>query len=154
MINFLDLHAQYLSIKDEIDSAVTSVISDSAFIGGKYVKQFERSFSEYQNVKYCVGVGNGTDALEIAIESLNLPENSEIIVPANSFIASAEAVLRTGHNIVFCDVNSDDYTIKYRRSKKKNNFQYFCNYGSTSLWTSMRYGFTNFNGQQIQLKNY
>jgi dTDP-4-amino-4,6-dideoxygalactose transaminase len=119
MINFLDLHAQYLSIKDEIDSAVTSVISDSAFIGGKYVKQFERSFSEYQNVKYCVGVGNGTDALEIAIESLNLPENSEIIVPANSFIASAEAVLRTGHNIVFCDVNSDDYTINIEDLKKR-----------------------------------
>ena len=121
MINFLDLHAQYLSIKDEIDYAIASVIRDSAFIGGKYVEQFEENFSEYQNAKYCVGVGNGTDALEIAIEALNLPKNSEIIVPANSFIASAEAVARSGHRVVFCDVNSDDYTISISDVKKRIN---------------------------------
>jgi dTDP-4-amino-4,6-dideoxygalactose transaminase len=111
MIKFLDLYSQYLSIKDEIDSAILSVISDSAFIGGKYVKKFEDSFAKYQQAKYCIGVGNGTDALEIAIEALDLPKGSEIIVPANSFIASAEAVTRTGHKIVFCDINLKDYTI-------------------------------------------
>ena len=111
MIKFLDLHAQYSLIKNEIDDAITSVINESAFIGGKYVKQFEENFSEYQQAQYCVGVGNGTDALEIAIEALNLPQGSEIIVPANSFIASAEAVVRTGHKIIFCDTSPDDYTI-------------------------------------------
>ncbi len=111
MIKFLDLHAQYSLIKNEIDDAITSVINESAFIGGKYVKQFEENFSEYQQAQYCVGVGNGTDALEIAIEELNLPQGSEIIVPANSFIASAEAVVRTGHKIIFCDTSPDDYTI-------------------------------------------
>jgi dTDP-4-amino-4,6-dideoxygalactose transaminase len=111
MIKFLDLHAQYLSIKEEIDTAISSVISESAFIGGKYVQQFEEKFSEYQQVRNCVGVGNGTDALEIAIEALDLPKGSEIIVPANSFIASAEAVTRSGYKVVFCDVNPDDYTI-------------------------------------------
>jgi dTDP-4-amino-4,6-dideoxygalactose transaminase len=111
MIKFLDLHHQYVSIKDEIDTAIASVIRDSAYIGGEYVKQFEEEFSSYLQTKHCVGVGNGTDALEIAIEALDLPEGSEIIVPANSFIASAEAISRTGHKIVFCDVNSDDYTI-------------------------------------------
>lgn len=119
MIKFLDLHAQYLSIKDEVNSAIYEVIHDSAFIGGKYVKQFEENFASYQNVKFCVGVGNGTDALEIAIEVLNLPVGSEIIVPANSFIASAEAVSRTGHKIVFCDANSDDYTINIDDLKKR-----------------------------------
>ena len=111
MTPFLDLQAQYLSIKDEIDYAVQSVINKSAFIGGKYVEQFEVNFSNYQQAKYCIGVGNGTDAIEIAIESLNLPYESEIIVPANSFIASAEAVTRAGHKVVFCDANNDDYTI-------------------------------------------
>jgi len=119
MVKFVDLQAQYLSIKSEIDSAIESVISDSAFIGGKYVQQFEESFSQYQDAKYCIGVGNGTDALEIAIEALNLPKGSEIIVPANSFIASAEAVVRTGHKIVFCDVNSDDYTINLDDVKRR-----------------------------------
>jgi dTDP-4-amino-4,6-dideoxygalactose transaminase len=119
MINFLDLHAQYLSIKDEIDAAMAAVICESAFIGGKYVKQFEENFGDYQQAKYCVGVGNGTDALEIAIEALELPHESEIIVPANSFIASAEAVSRTGHKIVFCDANPDDYTISLEDVRRR-----------------------------------
>ena len=119
MIKFLDLHAQYSSIKNEIDNAISSVINESAFIGGRHVKQFEENFSKYQQVRYCVGVGNGTDALEIAIEALNLPQGSEIIVPANSFIASAEAVTRAGFNIVFCDANSDDYTIDIKDIKNR-----------------------------------
>jgi len=119
MIKFLDLNAQYLSIKSEVDSAIVAVIRDSAFIGGKYVKQFEEHFATYQQVKYCVGVGNGTDAMEIAIEALNLPEGGEIIVPANSFIASAEAVIRSGHKVIFCDVNKNDYTINLDDIKQR-----------------------------------
>ena len=119
MIKFLDLHSQYLSIKEEIDQAISNVISESAFIGGKYVSQFEENFADYQQAKYCVGVGNGTDALEIAIEALNLPKCGEIIVPANSFIASAETVSRLGHKIVFCDARSDDYTINIADLKKR-----------------------------------
>ena len=119
MVSFLDLHKQYISIKDDIDSAVASVIRDSSYIGEKYVSQFEENFSFYQDAKYCIGVGNGTDAIEIAIEALSLPKGSEIIVPANSFIASAEAVSRTGHQVVFCDANSDDYTLKLDDVKKR-----------------------------------
>tara|TARA_B100001093_G_scaffold519437_2_gene608473 strand:- start:3663 stop:4772 length:1110 start_codon:yes stop_codon:yes gene_type:complete len=119
MIKFLDLHSQYLSIKEEIDHAISNVIGESAFIGGKYVSQFEEHLADYQKAKYCVGVGNGTDALEIAIESLNLPNGGEIIVPANSFISSAEAVSRLGHKIVFCDARSDDYTINIADLKKR-----------------------------------
>ncbi len=103
MIKFLDLTKQYKSVQNEIDEAIKAVLTESAFIGGKYVKQFEEEFSAYQEAKYCVGVGNGTDALEIAIEALELPKESEIIVPANSFIASSEAVTRAGHKVIFCD---------------------------------------------------
>ena len=119
MIKFLDLNKQYEDIKDEIDEAIKNVINETAFIGGKYVSQFEKEFSTYQEVKHCIGVGNGTDALEIAIESLNLPVNSEIIVPANSFIASSESVTRTGHKVVFCDCNENNYTISINSIKSK-----------------------------------
>jgi dTDP-4-amino-4,6-dideoxygalactose transaminase len=111
MIKFLDLQSQYQLIKPEIDDAIASVISESAFVGGKYVKKFEEEFATYCTSKFCIGVGNGTDALEIAIESLGLPSGSEVIVPANSFIASSEAVTRQGHKVVFADVTSDSYIL-------------------------------------------
>jgi len=119
MIKFLDLYEQYISIKSEIDEAIASVIRDSAFVGGKYVKEFEENFAEFQEAQFCVGAGNGTDALEIAIEALNLEKDSEIIVPANSFVASSEAVTRAGCKVVFCDVNSDDYTINISDAKAR-----------------------------------
>ncbi len=119
MIKFLDLKKQYEDIKDEIDEAIKNVISETAFIGGKYVTKFEEEFAIYQEAKYCIGVGNGTDALEIAIESLDLPKGSEIIVPANSFIASSEAVTRSGHKVVFCDCDENNYTISIPSIKSK-----------------------------------
>lgn len=111
MIKFLDLNSQYKKIKDEIDQSIKSVIENSAYIGGAYLKNFESEFANYIGVKNCVGVGNGTDALEIAIEALQLPEKSEIIVPANSFIASSEAVSRLGHKVVFADCDPASYTL-------------------------------------------
>lgn len=119
MIQFLDLKKQYNDIKEEIDEAIKNVISETAFIGGKYVSNFEQEFAKYQEAKYCVGVGNGTDALEIAIEALDLPQGSEIIVPANSFIASSEAVTRSGHRVVFCDCDENNYTILISSLKSK-----------------------------------
>jgi len=119
MIKFLDLSKQYNDIKEEIDEAIKNVISETAFIGGKYVSKFEEEFANYQDSKYCIGVGNGTDALEIAIESLNLPKGSEIIVPANSFIASSEAITRSGHKVVFCDCDDNNYTISMPSIKSK-----------------------------------
>ena len=119
MIKFLDLQSQYKSIQKDVDTAIKEVLSESAFIGGKYVDKFENDFSSYVGVDYCVGVGNGTDALEIAIESLSLPPESEIIVPANSFIATSEAVTRAGHKVVFCDVDKDSYVISIEDIEKR-----------------------------------
>lgn len=110
-IKFLDLQSQYKSIKEEIDAAIQSIIENSQFIGGRPLSDFEHEFAKIHNSEFCIGVGNGTDALEIAIEALDLPKGSEIIVPANSFIATSEAVSRTGHKVVFCDVSPDDYTL-------------------------------------------
>lgn len=119
MIKFLDLQAQYQSIKTDIDEAIASVIRDSAFIGGSYAKTFESQFAALIGAKHCVGVGNGTDAIEIAIEALGLPEGSEIIVPGNSFIASSEAVTRSGHRVVFADVDEDSYVLTAETVREK-----------------------------------
>jgi len=121
MIKFNDLFEQYSKIKLEVDEAISSVIRDTAFIGGKYVEKFEENFAQYHESKFCLGVANGTDALEIAIESLNLKKGSEIIVPANSFISSAECVVRLGYKLVFCDVYPSNYTIDLDDLSKKIN---------------------------------
>jgi len=110
-IPLVDLKAQYESIKDEIDSAISEVISKSAFIGGSYVQSFEKAFASFCNVKHCVGVGNGTDALFIALKTLGIGEGDEVIVPANSFIATSEAVTMTGAKVAFVDIDPRTYNM-------------------------------------------
>jgi len=119
MIKFLDLEKQYASIRSELDNAIRSVIRESAFIGGKYVEKFEEQFAAYQQARHCIGVANGTDAMEIAIEALALPPGSEILVPANTFIATSEAVTRSGHKVVFCDCDPRTYTISVEDAARR-----------------------------------
>lgn len=111
MIKFLDLKSQYHSIQPEIDAAIASVIADAAFVSGPYAKKFEQEFASWLGADWCIGVGNGTDAIEIALEALDLPPGSEVIVPGNSFIASSEAVTRNGLKVVFADVDPGHYTL-------------------------------------------
>lgn len=111
MIRFLDLTSQYHSIKPDVDAAIADTIADAAFIGGKALKQFESDFAAFQGAEHCIGVGNGTDSLEIILEAMGLPVGSEVIVPANSFISSSEAVTRSGHQVVFADVDPTTYTL-------------------------------------------
>jgi dTDP-4-amino-4,6-dideoxygalactose transaminase len=106
-------------MKLEIDEAIKDVIQKSNFIGGSIVSRFEENFANYVGSKYCIGVGNGTDALEISIEALKMPTGSEIIVPANSYIASAEAVTRSGHDVIFADVDHNSYVISVEDIEKK-----------------------------------
>jgi dTDP-4-amino-4,6-dideoxygalactose transaminase len=111
LIKFLDLAHQYRTIRSEIDDAIQKILDDAAFVGGRAVSDFEDAFGSYQGATHCVGVGNGTDAIEIALEALDLPRGSDIIVPANSFIASSEAVTRSGHRVVFADVDPTTYVL-------------------------------------------
>ncbi|MGA1825061.1 MAG: DegT/DnrJ/EryC1/StrS family aminotransferase [bacterium] len=110
-VPFVDLKKQYESIKDEIDKAITKVISKTAFIGGPFVKSFEKAFAAFCNVKYCIGVGNGTDALFIALKALGIDKGHEVITAANSFIATSEAITMTGARVVFVDINPESYNI-------------------------------------------
>lgn len=111
MIKFLDLKNQYRSLKPEIDAAIAAVIEDTSFVNGPSVGQFEAAFAEALGAEHCIGVANGTDAIEIALEALDLPPLSEVVTAANSFIASAESITRTGHRVVFADVDPGTYTL-------------------------------------------
>lgn len=111
MVKFLDLNSQYRSLQAEIDAAIAGTIERSSYIGGPDLPAFEQEFAAYQQAEHCIGVGNGTDAIEIALEALELPPGSEILVPANSFIASSEAVTRGGHKVVFCQSDPRTYGI-------------------------------------------
>lgn len=119
MIKFLDLKAQYDQISDNINLAISDVINNSAFVGGEKVCEFEDEFARYVGVEKCVGVGNGTDALEIALKSFNFEPGSQIILPANSFIATSEAVTNAGYSVIFCDICPENCNIDLDDLEKK-----------------------------------
>ena len=108
-IKFLDLKKNYISCKQEIDDSISNVINNTSFINGSIVSTFEKNFANYCNIKHCIGVANGTDALELAVASLNLPENSEIITQGNTYIASCLAALNNKFKIRLVDINPDNY---------------------------------------------
>lgn len=117
-VKYRDFQRHYALFKDECLSAIDEVLKEGEFILGSAVKRFENEFSTYLKVKYCIGVASGTDALEMAIEALKLPPQSEILVPANSFIATAEAVTRSGHKVVFADCHPKTYCLSIESLKK------------------------------------
>lgn len=110
-VPFVDLKAQYQSLQGEFDEAILRVLSETAFISGKYATAFENEFSEYLGADHCVAVANGTDAIEIALRAVGVEKGDEVIVPANTFIATAEAVSNIGAVAVFADINAEHYTI-------------------------------------------
>ncbi|MEI6681802.1 MAG: DegT/DnrJ/EryC1/StrS family aminotransferase [Bacteroidota bacterium] len=102
-VNFLDLKSQYLSIKPEIDAAIQNVLDKTAFAAGPFVKEFEENFAKAQGAKFCVGVNSGTAALHIAFMAVDIKHGDEVIVPANTFFATPEAVSLAGAIPVFVD---------------------------------------------------
>jgi dTDP-4-amino-4,6-dideoxygalactose transaminase len=110
-IPFVDLHAQYLSLKSEIDSSISQVIKESAFIRSHYVDDFEEQFARIQDTKHCVSCGNATDALYILMKGLNIQPGDEVITSAHSWISTSETITQAGGKVVFCDTNLDTFTI-------------------------------------------
>jgi len=107
MIQLVDLKAQYDTIRDEITEAIQSVIESSAFVGGNAVREFEKEFAAYCDVKACVGVGNGTDAIYLVLRALGVGAGDEVITVAHTFIATSEAISMTGARPVFIDIKED-----------------------------------------------
>src|SRR5438067_5378530 len=110
-VPLVDLGAQYLTIEDEIASALRRVLEKGDFVLGAAVREFEAAFASYCGVPHAIGVGSGTDALFLAMRALNLGPGDEVIVPAMTFIATAEPVIYCGARPVFVDVRPDDLLI-------------------------------------------
>ncbi|MDR0790003.1 MAG: DegT/DnrJ/EryC1/StrS family aminotransferase [Bacteroidales bacterium] len=117
-IQMVDLANQYNKIKNEIDTAIQEVIDSTAFVKGTKVKEFEANMARFLDVKHVISVGNGTDALQIALMSLDLKLGDEVIVPDFTFIASAEVVALLGLTPVFADVNYETFNINPSSIKK------------------------------------
>jgi dTDP-4-amino-4,6-dideoxygalactose transaminase len=110
-IPFVDLHAQYLNIKPEIDAAIAEVIADSAFIRSRHVDAFERAWADTVGVKHCVSCANGTDALYIAMRGLGIQPGDEVITTAHSWISTSETITQAGGRVIFCDTDNETFNI-------------------------------------------
>ena len=110
-VPFVDLYAQYLGIKAEIDSAIAEVIAQSAFIRGKHVDAFEQAWAGALKVKHSISCANGTDALYIAMRGLGLRPGDEVITTAHSWIATSETITQAGGRVVFCDTQEGTFNI-------------------------------------------
>lgn len=106
-IPLVDLKYQHAQIEREIREGFDEVLSDSSFVLGPQVKEFEKNWSRYCDTNFAVGVGNGTDAIELALRAAGVGKDNEVIVPANTFVATASAVLRTGATLVLADCDDD-----------------------------------------------
>jgi len=106
-VPFVDLKAQHKSIQAEIDAAIRGVVEDNAFVLGPAVESFERDFADYLGVEEVVGVSNGTVALQLTLVALGIGLDHDVILPAHTFIATAEAVSHAGARPVFVDVRRD-----------------------------------------------
>jgi len=106
-VPFVDLKEQYNSIKNEIDTAIATVISETSFIGGKHVEAFEKNFADLYGVKHCISLANGTDSLYVLMKMLGVGSGDEVITTAYSWISSSETISQTGAKPVFVDI--DEY---------------------------------------------
>ena len=118
-VPFLNLKTQYTNLKPQIDKAMADVISETAFIKGKYVDEFEKEFAKACGIKHCIGVANGTDAIYIILKMLGIGAGNEVITVANSWISSSETITQTGAKPVFVDIEPDYYCIETNLIEEK-----------------------------------
>ena len=113
-VPLIDLGAQYRTIQQEIDQAVAQVLQQGQFVLGPQVSAFEQEAAAYLGTEYAVGVASGTDALVLALRALGIGPGDEVIVPAYTFFATAEAVLLIGAVPVYVDIDADTYCLDVR----------------------------------------
>ena len=117
-IQMVDLHGQYMRINAEIDAAIAEVIDSSAFINGPAVGRFASALAQYTGARHVIPCGNGTDALQIALMALGLKPGDEVIVPAFTYVASAEVIALLGLRPVMVDVDCDTFNTDIRFIEK------------------------------------
>lgn len=118
-VPFVDLKIQYRTIRNEIVKAIEEVLENASFIEGPVVKAFTENFAKLHNAKYCLGTSSGTSALHVALWALGVDSGDEVIVPVNTFIATAEAVSLTGATPVFVDHYPQNFTIDVSKIEEK-----------------------------------
>ena len=110
-IPFADIKRQYHNIKNDINNAIEEVLNDTAFIRGEYVDRFEKNFSSIYGISNSIGVGNGTDAIYLALRALEVGPGDEVITACNSWISTSEVISQVGASVKFVDIESDNYNI-------------------------------------------
>jgi dTDP-4-amino-4,6-dideoxygalactose transaminase len=110
-VPFVDITRQYRALRSEIHAAISEVLEQGACVGNPFVGRFESAFAKYVGARFCVGVSSGTAAIELALRAAGIGPGDEVIVPVNTFIATAEAVVFAGATPVFADVREESYTL-------------------------------------------
>ncbi len=118
-ISLIDLTRQHNELSDDINEAVSNIFQKSSFIMGENVKNFEQEFSSYLGIKHSISVGNGTDALVIALKALNIGPGDEVITTPFTFFSTAESIARVGAIPVFVDVELTSYNIDPNKIEEK-----------------------------------
>lgn len=106
-VPFVDLGLAHQRVANQVRTRLEEVLDTTSFVLGPAVTAFEAEYAAFSQARHCVGVGNGTDAIELALRSCGIGHGDDVIIPANTFVATAEAVLRAGANVVFADVTPD-----------------------------------------------
>lgn len=119
VIPYLDISRMHHMIKDDVADAINKVMTNEWYILGQELKCFEEEYAAYCGTRYCLGVGNGLDALHIILSAFSIGEGDEVIVPANTFIATALAVSYVGATPVFVDIDEKTFNINPEQIEKK-----------------------------------
>ena len=118
-VPFIDLKAQLPNIRAEIEARFSNIIDNTAFVCGKEVQEFEETFSKLHGVRFTVGLSSGTDGNHIAMLCCDIKRGNEVIVPVNTFIATAEGISHSGATPVFVDINEETYNINIEKIEEK-----------------------------------
>ncbi len=118
-VNFFDVKRQHNEVRKEIIDKVTEIIDSGQYVNGPAVTELENQLKDYLKVKHVITVGNGTDALEIALKAIGVQKGDEVITTPFSFFATAEAIAIVGAKPVFVDINKDDFTLDAKKIEKK-----------------------------------
>ena len=133
-VSYVDFSLQYNKQREKILESLDQTLSSGQYILGEEVKKFEKSFAKLCQTKHAIGVANGTDAITIALKSLNLPNKSEVIIPAMTYCSTAFAVINANLKPILVDTEYLKPTMSLIDLKKKNYKKNKSNFTSTSLW--------------------
>ena len=118
MIYFANPKTEYLFLKSKIDKKIKTVLNSNSYILGNEVKKFEKNFSKYLGIKYSIGVSNGTDAIVLALQAINIKKGDEVITTSHTAFATVSAIVEVGAVPKFVDIKESDFTIDTSKIEK------------------------------------